>query len=104
MRVTCIAIVFATIFTIVSPRAWAQARQSFDMAVPVAPRPVVIDGRQWLIYELHLTNFSSEPLRLLQMEVLAGSDQAKLLSYGSEEIAAHLATPSSSKVANLAIQ
>src|SRR3954447_17738374 len=104
MRVICVAIVFATIFTIVSPRAWAQARQSFDMAVPVAPSPVVIDGQQWLIYELHLTNFSSEPLRLLKVEVLASSDQESLLSYGSEEIAVHLAAPSSTKVASLAIQ
>lgn len=103
MRVTCVAVVFTTIFTIVSPRAGAQARQSFDMAVPVAPSPVAIDGQRWLIYELHLTNFRSEPLRLLKVDALAGLDQKLLLSDGSEEIAAHLATPSA-KVADSAIQ
>lgn len=99
-----VALASASIFVMSSPRAWTQARESFDMAVPVAPSPVVMDGRQWLVYELRLTNFSSEPLRLLKLDVLGSSDPEMLLSFGSEELAVHLAAPSSAKAASLTVQ
>lgn len=56
-----------------SPVAWSAARESFDLAVPAPPSPVAIDGRQWLVYELHLTNFSRESLRILKVDVLDDS-------------------------------
>jgi murein DD-endopeptidase MepM/ murein hydrolase activator NlpD len=70
----------------------ACVRESFDMRVPVAPTPVAIDGREWLIYELHLTNFTLERLRLQGLDVL---DQAGavLHSYKEKEIVAQLAAP-----------
>jgi murein DD-endopeptidase len=46
---------------------------------------VAIDGRQWLIYELHLTNFSREPLRLQSVDVLAG--ESVLQSFAGEKLA-----------------
>jgi murein DD-endopeptidase len=46
------------------------------MAVPAPPSPVAIDGREWLIYELHLTNFSRESLRLTKVDVFAGGADA----------------------------
>ena len=47
---------------------------------------MAIDGRDWLIYELHLTNFSREPLRLTHVDVLAGESDV-LQSFAGEELA-----------------
>jgi murein DD-endopeptidase len=47
---------------------------------------VRIEGRDWLIYELHLTNFSREPLRLLQVEVLA-DETGKLEAFAGDALA-----------------
>jgi murein DD-endopeptidase len=58
------------VFAFSSAIASGDSRESFDMAVPAPPSPVAIDGREWLIYELHLTNFSREPLRVENVEVL----------------------------------
>jgi murein DD-endopeptidase len=68
--------------------AWGESRQSFDITIPVAPAPVAIDGQRWLIYELHLTNFSREPLRLLKIEVLA--DDSALQTFEAENLAQRL--------------
>lgn len=37
-------------------------RESFDLRVPTQPAPVLVNGAQRLVYELHLTNFVCEPL------------------------------------------
>ena len=61
--------------------AAAQSLQmSFDLAVPSAPTPVPIDGRTHLVYELHLTNFTSADLRLTRMEVLDAARAAPALA------------------------
>jgi hypothetical protein len=65
---------------------------------------VAIDGRQWLVYELHLTNFSREPLRALKLDVLGDSDASTVLSYGSEEMAARLVIASTSKAGAQAVE
>jgi murein DD-endopeptidase len=54
--------------------AGSATRESFDITVPAPPGPVTIDGRSWLIYELHLTNFSRQPLRISKVDVLSGND------------------------------
>jgi murein DD-endopeptidase MepM/ murein hydrolase activator NlpD len=59
-----------------APIAWSESRESFDMTVPAPPSPITIDGQDWLIYELHLTNFSREPLRILKVDVLDERDTA----------------------------
>ena len=43
--------------------------QSFDIQIPSTPLPAQVDGRQRLIYELHLTNLSRDGLRLDRVEV-----------------------------------
>jgi murein DD-endopeptidase len=45
-------------------------RQSFDIQIPWTPLPATIDGKQRLIYKLHLTNFSHDRLRLDRVEVV----------------------------------
>ena len=47
---------------------------------------MTIDGRDWLIYELHLTNFSREPLRLTHVDVLTGGADV-LQSFAGDELA-----------------
>lgn len=58
--------------------AQAQPRQpvlqSFDVAAPFAPVLADLGGRQQLVYELYLTNFSSRPIRIDRIEVLGDRD------------------------------
>ena len=77
-----------TLSFLASPFAWGESRESFDIAVPAPPSPVAIDGHQWLIYELHLTNFSSEQLRLLKIEVWDENGAAG--SFEGDELAQRL--------------
>lgn len=42
-----------------------------DIAAGPAPRPVPVDGRMRLLYELRLTNYRAAPLELTSLEVLA---------------------------------
>jgi hypothetical protein len=47
-----------------------EARQSLDVEVHFAPQRVTLGGVLQLVYELHLTNFAPEPLRVLRLEVV----------------------------------
>jgi hypothetical protein len=40
-----------------------------EVVNPIAPRPVIADGKQILAYELHITNFGKTPLVLRHLEV-----------------------------------
>ena len=75
----------------------AQARGPIDlpvdMDVPIAPTPFKADGKIHLVYELHLTNFSSTELILARVEVLAGSGATQLAQYEGTELNARLARP-----------
>jgi hypothetical protein len=42
-----------------------------EMRVPFEPSALPIDGRTILAYELHLTNFTGNPLTLSRIEVLS---------------------------------
>lgn len=83
------------LLALASPAASAQrdARQSFDLVVPSAPTPVVVGGRERLVYELHLTHFAAEPLRLGRVEVIAETRPAPLLELGGEALASALGRP-----------
>ena len=63
-----------------------------DVSVAYAPLPVVVDGRQDLVYELHLTNMKSPPLKLSKIEVLDSSGRI-LAGYEESEIDALLKRP-----------
>jgi hypothetical protein len=45
-------------------------RESFDLQVPQTPAAATVDGKARLVYELHLTNFSRDPLVLQGVDVL----------------------------------
>ena len=72
--------------------------QSFDVQVPAAPSPVRIDGSSWLIYEVHLTNFTREPLRVLRVDVLDAATTRVIHSYAAQELADRLALVTSAKL------
>jgi murein DD-endopeptidase len=77
--------------------AWAQARQpmlhSLDVQVPVAPVSVAIGGRTHLVYELHLTNFTSADAVLTRIEVLDAKSGRKLVEYVGANLASRLDHP-----------
>jgi murein DD-endopeptidase len=97
-----IAAVLASVFVAVAPPAWSESRESFDIAVHAPPSPVAIDGHQWLIYELHLTNFSREPLRIQGVEVLAG--ETRLQSFAGTELAQRMSILAASRADTRAVQ
>ncbi len=67
--------------------ASAQLVQGFDVQIPFVPTPVEIGREQQLIYELHLTNFASRPIRLERLDILTPSG-ASLGTFENEALAA----------------
>jgi len=55
-----------------------------DIVAGPAPRPVHADGHQWLLYELHLTNFAPLAVNLAEVDVLA--DDKVLASYSGQAL------------------
>ena len=68
----------------------APPMQSFDVSVPVAPVPVRSEGRQLLVYELHLTNFSGESLMPKRIRVLNADPGRVLATFADDELSARL--------------
>ncbi|WP_202840988.1 M23 family metallopeptidase [Luteimonas saliphila] len=68
----------------------AAERESFELRVPLAPAPAASEGRVRLFYELHLTNFSREPLRPVAIDV-RGEDDLVLATFTGTALAARLA-------------
>src|SRR3546814_8886234 len=54
--------------------AAAQVNQALDVAIPEAPNIVRVGAADQLVYELHLTNFSSLPLRLDGLSINEGGE------------------------------
>jgi murein DD-endopeptidase MepM/ murein hydrolase activator NlpD len=65
----------------------AQGHSGFpvDIVAGPAPQPVVSEGRGWLVYELHLTNYAPLAIELTRVEVF-GDDGTTLASYRGQEI------------------
>lgn len=60
--------------------ATAQVNQSIDVQIIEAPKIVRIGDTDQLVYELHLTNFSSHPLELNGLAIKAGDTPIKTYS------------------------
>ena len=82
-------------------RAAAPVRESFDLQVPTQPAPVLVDGTQRLVYELHLTNFAREPLSPVSVEILDENDHM-LASFSEAALASRLAQINGAPVAAIA--
>lgn len=79
----------AMVLTVLFPlQSRAQTHSAFpvDIVAGPAPQPVMADGRAWLLYELHLTNFSASPVELLALDVFGDDSAAPLASYRGEEL------------------
>ena len=69
----------------------ARAQQALDVDVAGAPKVIRIGETEQLVYEIHLTNFSSRPLRLDELVVKAGGRSAPVKTYAGDELAAAIA-------------
>jgi hypothetical protein len=67
------------------------AQQALDVDVARAPNLVRIGESDQLVYEIHLTNFSSRPLRLDELIVKAEGRGAPVKTYAGGELAAAIA-------------
>ena len=69
----------------------ADLHEAFDLALPLAPAPVTVEGRARLRYELHLTNFSHAALRPLALEVVDGGSGFPVARFEGDDLAARSA-------------
>ncbi len=74
------------------PETAPPVRESFDIVVPKPPAPVVVEGRAQLFYELHLTNFSQEPLEPKRLRILDAATGRVLGDFAGQVLALRLAT------------
>ena len=65
-------------------------RESFDVMVLQAPIPVLTEDHVALIYELHLTNFASEPLLLRELRVINPDNGKAIASFEGLDLANRL--------------
>ncbi|QQP97096.1 M23 family metallopeptidase [Lysobacter enzymogenes] len=79
---------FAFAFVLAAASASAAPVDTLDLNVPLAPAPVVVQGRERLLYELHLTNFGAAPLRLDGLSVLDADSGAALAGWRGDALAA----------------
>jgi hypothetical protein len=62
--------------------------------VPVAPTPLKADGKAYLLYELHITNFRDDSLELSRLEVFTdGAGTPPLASYNAADLESMLVRP-----------
>ncbi|MGF7150686.1 hypothetical protein FHS96_004344 [Sphingomonas zeicaulis] len=70
--------------------AGAEVRQSLDVAVPQPPAPVTVEGRDQLVYELHVTQFGDRPARLRSLTVSDADSGAPLAHFAGKALAARI--------------
>lgn len=68
-----------------------RAQQALDIDVAGAPKVVRVGESDQLIYEIHLTNFSSRPLRIDDLVVKADGRSVPVKTYAGDELAAAIA-------------
>jgi murein DD-endopeptidase len=65
---------------------------SFEVQVPFEPMPVNIGGRTCLVYELHLTNFKTNSLTIVRVDIFAENhNEVVLHTYEGAELTPALA-------------
>src|SRR5687768_11711640 len=66
-----------------------------DVQIPMPPTPVKADGKWWLVYELHVTNFHTNNVELVRVEVLRDRAKGPMATYTGEELSRRLAAATS---------
>lgn len=69
----------------------ASERESFELRVPVAPASVMVEGRAHLGYELHLTNFSRQPLLPQAIVVLDDATGRPIATFADQQLSDRMA-------------
>jgi murein DD-endopeptidase MepM/ murein hydrolase activator NlpD len=77
----------------VSAVAAPALQQSFDIQVPVPPTPVIVSGSPRLVFELHVTNFAREPLRLQRLTILDPKLRRTVAEFRDDTLVQRLAQP-----------
>ena len=67
--------------------------QSVDIQIPVDPSPLQIAGKTHLVYELHITNFTSSDIALTRVEVLDADRGTHLADFRDAALADKLGRP-----------
>jgi murein DD-endopeptidase MepM/ murein hydrolase activator NlpD len=66
-----------------------------DVQMPMPPTPVKADGKWYLVYELHVTNFHTNNVELVRVEVLRDGGKRPIATYTDEELIRRLAAATS---------
>jgi hypothetical protein len=67
---------FTVSLTAIPSLAQSSAHPSpVEVVTPKPPTPVMVEGRLVLVYELHITNFASSPMKLTEIQVFAVADK-----------------------------
>jgi murein DD-endopeptidase len=69
-----------------STAASAISRDAIDVQIPHAPSPVRVEGGLVLLYELHLTNFARNAIRVKSLSVRAANGDWVLARFTEEEL------------------
>ena len=79
---------FLTGCVLVGPQAAlvAQIAPPLDVRVPAPPSPVLAEGEVHLVYELHVTNFSTRGVSLTSVSVHDAERDAQLVAYSGESL------------------
>jgi murein DD-endopeptidase MepM/ murein hydrolase activator NlpD len=91
-RIARLAVCLALAATPVAARSPESVRESFDVVIPKPPTPVSVEGREQLLYELHLTNFSQDPLEPRRVRVLDADTGRVVGDFAGEALRARLAS------------
>lgn len=83
-----VLVLAAAAFAAAFAPAFAAPVDTLDLAVPQTPAPVAVEGRERLLYELHLTNFGATPLHLDGLSVLDADSGAALAAWRGDALAA----------------
>jgi Peptidase family M23 len=93
-RVTCLT-ALAVASLPASARAQAVLPPPLELRVPKPPTVATADGKSFLVYELHVTNFSRDVMALKQVEVAAGEGASRrvLVDVADSTLARSIARP-----------
>lgn len=98
-----IPLVWLTVISVGSPRAYGQRLSAvpIDVEIRVAPIPVKANGAMHLLYELHLTNFSARNVELVRIEVFDDSSKPRMLAnYKDTDLTSMLARPGAGQISD----
>jgi len=92
-KIISIAVVLTSTWLSPAIAQRAPVVQAFDLRVPWQPAPIKVNGQWDLLYELHLDNYSAEPLQPEQLRVIDADNGHILRDYDAAAVRAMLGGP-----------